>query len=291
MYYLDRHESRSQQTDLGVCTDVSREPTAIQGFQREIQRFYRRELRCGEAIEANILDRSPSVYLVVAHAKDLAMVSREFQGSELHSRVANPSIDMAIEYSARTGVARTLIKGGRAYHIMLARGFAQHLLGQTIDPRPLPLPTINLGALRTGFHAQKAYADGFYGLQVKSISLLSPDDTLKSEFTATGGRDGESVIALINRHFPHDSPLEHQWKIASASIKLHYPPGESREGRRVVTVVVTSTGRLNLHKYDEALKMQLEEYLVESGIMQPGHTLHMSQENITERPDLSDAEE
>jgi hypothetical protein len=37
--------------------------------------------------------------------------------------------------------------------------------------------------------------------------------------------------------------------------------------------------------------MQLEEYLVESGIMQPGHTLHMSQENITERPDLSDAEE
>jgi hypothetical protein len=129
MYYLDSHESRSQQADLGVCSPVIRTQEALQGFQSAIQHFYRKELSCGEAIEANILDRSPSVYLVVAHAKDLATVSREFQGSELHSRVANPSIDMAIEYSALTGVARTLIKGGAKYHTMLARAFARHLLG------------------------------------------------------------------------------------------------------------------------------------------------------------------
>lgn len=36
---------------------------------------------------------------------------------------------------------------------------------------------------------------------------------------------------------------------------------------------MTSKGRLNLHKYDEALQAQLEGYLVDIGILQPGQTL------------------
>ena len=275
MYSLDSQESKCQQVNLGIRTAILRSLSALKDFQSEIQNFYRRKLSCGDAIEAHVQERSPNVYLAVAHAKDLATVSREFEGSQLRSRVANPSIDMAIEYSALTGVARTLIKGGSNYHTMLAKAFARHLLGQEADPKRLVPPKLYLGALRSGFHSQAAYHDGFVSLQVKSLTVQSPDETLKTKFTAQGRKNGECVTEIISRIFPNDNPLAHQWSIVSACIKLHYAPRQHSGRQRVITVEVTSTGRLNLHKYDDVLRQQLERYLVEAGVLEQGQVLDM----------------
>ena len=42
---------------------------------------------------------------------------------------------------------------------------------------------------------------------------------------------------------------------------------------RVVTIEVTSKGRLNLHKFDAKMQAQLEGYLVTVSILQKGQTL------------------
>jgi hypothetical protein len=43
-----------------------------------------------------------------------------------------------------------------------------------------------------------------------------------------------------------------------------------------VSVEVTSRGRLNLHKFDEKLRAQLEDYLVQLGILQDQQVLKPS---------------
>jgi hypothetical protein len=76
------------------------------------------------------------------------MVRLEFEGDELTRHVGNPNIHSVVEYSAITGVSRSLAKGGAKYHQALLKAFAEHLL------------------------------------QVKSITLLSPDTQLKLDCTA-----------------------------------------------------------------------------------------------------------
>ena len=62
------------------------------------------------------------------------------------------------------------------------------------------------------------------------------------------------------------------------------PPGKLRSP--VVTVEVTRRGRLNLHKYDEKLRAQLERYLVQIGILQEKQTLSVQVEASGESTDL-----
>ena len=52
----------------------------------------------------------------------------------------------------------------------------------------------------------------------------------------------------------------------------------------MVTIEVTSKGRLNLHKFDAKMQAQLEGYLVAVGILQKGQTL-----SVQEPPPETDA--
>jgi hypothetical protein len=58
-----------------------------------------------------------------------------------------------------------------------------------------------------------------------------------------------------------------------------------------VTVELTSRGRLNLHKFDDKLRAQLEAYLVAVGILQSSQTLSAHEDTAGERPDLIDERE
>ena len=86
-------------------------------------------------------------------------------------------------------------------------------------------------------------------------------------------------------NLPNDNPLVHHWEVAAATINLYYPPANGKKAR-VVSVEVTSRGRLNLHKFDDKLRQQLEGYLVEAGILRPDQTLTMEEVDLRERPDL-----
>ena len=231
------------------------------------------------------MDRVHGTQLVTIHAKDLARTSLEFDGINLQRRVGNPTIHMALEYSSRTGVARTLIKGGEKYNRMLANAFAEHLLGVKINAQRLRPPPLDLSGLRGGFHVPQAHQDGFAVVQLKSITVVTPDKKLRGEFNATVASHQQSVSELMAENLPNDNPLLHHWEVAAATINLYYPPSNGRKAR-VVSVEVTSRGRLNLHQFDDKLRQQLEGYLVEAGILRPDQTLTMEEVDIRERPDL-----
>jgi hypothetical protein len=226
------------------------------------------------------------VFLLSVHVKDLAMVQLEFDGDDLRRRVGNPNIHSVMEYSVATGAARSLVKGGAKYHQMLLGAFAEHLLGVKVDARRIWPPTLDLSALRLGFDVPQAMVDGFTALQVKSLSLMSPDNTLKLECTAMASSDQRCVTDLLQDKLP--GPLAEHWLVTAARINLYYPPELGNTRSKVITIEVTSKGRLNLQKFDPALQAQLEGYLVTLGILAPGQRLNAQE--VSPQADVNDHE-
>jgi hypothetical protein len=202
--------------------------TALAALRADMSAFYQREMQCSDRCKAYIVERSPGVFLLSVQVKDLPMVRLEFEGDELTRHVGNPNIHSVVEYSAITGVSRSLAKGGAKYHQALLKAFAEHLL------------------------------------QVKSITLLSPDTQLKLDCTAMASSEQRCVTDLLAEKLP--VPLTDRWLITAAQINLHYPPVAGEVRLKVVTVEVTRKGRLNLHKFDATLQAQLKRYLVSLGI-------------------------
>lgn len=271
--YLERHGTQAQQHDLGVKRQPRTSDADLAGLRQAISAFYQRELQCGDGSAAYVVERSPGVFLLTVHVKDLAMLRLEFEGATLMRRVGNPNIHMVLEYAVATGVVRTLVRGGAKYHQNLVDAFAEHLLGVKVEPHRIKPPTLDLSVLRLGFDVPKAVADGFAVLQVKSISVLSPDTALKLDCTAMASSEQRCVTELLQDAFPGEDPLARGWLVTAARINLYYPPELGKSRSKVITVEVTRRGRLNLHKFDAALQAKLEGYLVDLGILQQGQTL------------------
>ena len=80
-----------------------------------------------------------------------------------------------------------------------------------------------------------------------------------------------SVHELLAKKLP--GPLEGNWAVTAAQVNLYYPPEPGQTRSRVVSIEVTSKGRLNLPKFDAKMQAQLEGYLVSVGILRKGQTL------------------
>lgn len=265
------HGSQAQQYDLGVKRTPIDTEVAMTALRQAISAFYQRERQCGDGCVAYLVERSPGVYLLTVHVKDLAMLRLEFEGVVLKHRVGNPNIHMVLEYAQSTGVVRTLVRGGQKVQQMLVEAFAEHLLGVKTNAQKIKAPCLDLSTLRTGFDVPEVFEDGFSLVQLKSLTLLSPDGDLKIECTAMQASQQRSVHELLKEKLP--GPLEGQWAVTAAQVNLYYPPEPGRTRARVVPIEITSRGRLNLHKFDNKLQAQLERYLVKVGILQKGQTL------------------
>lgn len=279
--YLDQHSQQAQQHDLGLRREVNRDERSITDFCDAIKVFYQRELGCGEVCVVNVLDRSQGTQLITIHAKDLATARLEFEGSQLQRRVGSPNIHMVLEYSQITGVVRTIIRGGAKYHAMLCEAFAAHMLGVSAQAQRIQRPVLDLSKLRLGMQIPQAFNDGFVGLQVKSLHLLSPCERLKIECTASGSTDRQCVTDLIGAYFQNENPLSRGWEIHAATLNLFMAPTQGKSRCPLVSVEVTSKGRLNLHKFDEKLRTQLEGYLVHLGILEPKQALNFHEAGTT----------
>lgn len=269
--FWERHGPRTQQYDLGLKGRPNGSDTNLAALRHAISAFYRREMQCGDSSVAHLIERSTGVFLLTVHVKDMAMLRLEFEGSTLKRRVGNPNIHMVLEYSQSTGVVRTLVRGGQKYQKMLVEAFADHLLGVKADPHRIKSPTLDLSMLRTGFDVPQAFEDGFSMVQLKALTLLSPDAELKIECTAMQSSQQRSVHDLLKEKLP--GALDRKWAVTAAQVNLYYPPEPGRTRAKVVTIEVTSKGRLNLHKFDARMQAQLEGYLVSVGILQKGQTL------------------
>ena len=273
--FWENHGPQTQQYDLGLKCQPNTADSALVALRQAISAFYKRELQCGDGSEAHLIERSPGVFLLSVHIKDMAMLRLEFEGSTLKRRVGNPNIHMVLEYAKATGVVRTLVRGGAKYQQMLVEAFAEHVLGVKANAHRIKSPTLDLSMLRTGFDVQEAFEDGFSMVQLKALTLLSPDSALKIDCTAMQSSQQRSVHELLKEKLP--GPLEGQWAVTAAQVNLYYPPEPGRTRPKVVTIEVTSKGRLNLHKFDAKMQAQLEGYLVAVGILQKGQTLSVQE--------------
>ncbi|WP_322993028.1 hypothetical protein [Limnohabitans sp.] len=276
--YLDHHGQQAQQHDLGLKGAIKRDEASIAAFGDAIKCFYQRELGCGEVCVVNVLDRARGTQLVSIHAKDLATAKLEFEGSQLRRRVGSPNIHMVLEYAQTTGVARTIIRGGAKYHAMLCEAFARHLLGVDADAQRIQTPRLNLSTLRLGLNIPQAIDDGFVGLQVKSVTVVSGCGRLKMECTASASSDQRCVTELLQDYFVAENPLARGWTIQAAVLNFYLAPIRGKSRCQVVSVEITSNGRLNLHKFDEKLRAQLEDYLVQLGILKAQQVLKTGRE-------------
>ncbi len=273
--YLDHHGQQAQQHDLGIRGPLLRNEAALGAFADAIKGFYQRELGCGEVCVVNILERTRGTQLISIHAKDQATARLEFQGGQLQRRVGTPNIHMVLEYAQGTGVARTIIRGGARYHTMLCEAFARHLLGEQAEAQRIEPPKLNLSTLRLGMNIPQARLDGFVGLQVKSVTVESECGQLKLECTASAASDQRCVTDMLEQFFPSESPLIRGWAIKAATLNFYLAPIQGKSRTSVVSVEVTSKGRLNLHKFDEKLRAQLEGYLVHLGILKEQQVLQL----------------
>jgi hypothetical protein len=287
--HFERQSANAQQHDLGVKTIPDTSDTALAALRADVSVFYQRELQCGDRSKAYVMERSPGVFLLSVHVKDLSTVQLEFQGDDLKRRIGNPNIHSVLEYSSRTGVTRSLVKGGTKYHQMLLKAFAEHLLHTSLDAQRLMAPTLDLSALRLGFDVPQAQVDGFNVLQVKSISLMSPDNRLKLDCTAMAASEHRCVTDLLAEKLP--GPLAENWMVTAAQINLYYPPEPGKARAKVVTIEITRKGRLNLHKFDAAMQAQLEGYLVALGILSKGQTLNPQEMRTSNTSNLQPAYE
>lgn len=269
--FWEHHGPQTQQYDVGLTRQPNGSDKSLAGLRNAISAFYKREMQCGDSSVAHLVERSPGVFLLTIHVKDMAMLQLEFEGSNLTRRVGNPNIHMVLEYAKATGVARTLVRGGQKYQQMLVEAFAEHLLGAKANASRIKSPTLDLSMLRTGFDVPEVFDDGFAVVQLKALTLLSPDGALKLECTAMQSSQQRSVHELMKEMLP--GPLEGKWAVTAAQVNLYYPPEPGRTRAKVVSIEVTSKGRLNLHKFDARMQAQLEGYLVAVGILQKGQTL------------------
>jgi hypothetical protein len=281
--YLDHHGQQAQQHDLGLKVAIKRDEASIAAFGDAIKGFYQRELGCGEVCVVNVLDRARGTQLVSIHAKDLATAKLEFEGSQLQRRVGSPNIHMVLEYAQATGVARTIIRGGAKYHAMLCEAFARHLLGVDADAQRIQTPRLNLSTLRLGLNIPQAIDDGFVGLQVKSVTVVSGCGRLKMECTASASSDQRCVTDLLSDCLGSENPLTRGWLIQAAVLNFYLAPMQGKSRCPVVSVEITSKGRLNLHKFDEKLRSQLEGYLVQLGILKGQQVLQPDSETAKQK--------
>ena len=269
--HWEHNGSQAQQYDLGLKRQPIGTDAALANLRNVISAFYKRELQCGDGSVAYLVTRAPGIHLLIVHVKDSAMLRLEFEGVTLKRRIGNPNIPMALEYSDVTGVVRTLVRGGAKYQQMLIDAFAEHVLGVKAHAQRIKPPTLDLSMLRTGFDVPDAFEDGFSMVQLKALTFLSPDGALKLECTAMQSSQQRSVHELLKEKL--NGPLEGNWTVTAAQVNLYYPPEPGRTRAKVVTIEVTSKGRLNLHKFDAKMQAQLEGYLVAVGILQKGQTL------------------
>ncbi|MBS0508703.1 MAG: hypothetical protein JSR53_15110, partial [Proteobacteria bacterium] len=224
--FWEHHGPQTQQYDLGLKRQPNGSATNLAALRHAISAFYKREMQCGDSSVAHLVERSPGVFLLTVHVKDMAMLRLEFEGSALKRRVGNPNIHMVLDYAKSTGVVRTLVRGGQKYQQMLVEAFAEHVLGVKANAHRIKSPTLNLSMLRTGFDVPEAFEDGFSMVQLKALTLLSPDAALKIECTAMQSSQQRSVHELLKEKLP--GPLEGQWAVTAAQVNLYYPPEPGR---------------------------------------------------------------
>ena len=237
--FWEQHGQQTQQYDLGLKRQPNGSDANLTALRHAISAFYKRELQCGDGSVAHLVERSPGVFLLSVHVKDMAMLRLEFEGATLKRRVGNPNIHMVLEYAKSTGVVRTLVRGGAKYQQMLVEAFAEHVLGVKASAHKIKSPTLDLSMLRTGFDVPEVFEPRLGEVRAQPAFL----DVLHQPVAHT-----QIAGHILERHRLaqlQDKPLE------TAGVR---PPGiGERNGNHRLRLTITTFNPGNLGKHGHRL--------------------------------------
>lgn len=262
--HFARRAPLAQQHDLGVCAHVRLGTEHLEAFRQAVEGFSRKKLARGERC----------VVRVSADGRGTVRVRVFLQLVELAQRqLACPNLRMVLDYAPHSGVLRTVVVAGEEYHKPLARAFSRHLLGVEVGISGARLATLNLAALTSPSPTPVVADNELVALRVQSITVVSPDTTLRAEFSLINEEGSACVTDLVPGKLPQDNPFSSAWVVVAARLNLYFSPRQGKPRSRLVAVDITRRGRLNLHRFDEPLRAQIEQSLVRLGVLLRRQTL------------------
>lgn len=256
------------QHDLKVKRAVDRSPEARAALEAAIAAFYRRKHGSGQCCEVEIIDRHvEGTIQVTVYVQDLSNHRAEFDEGRLRRRRSFPAIESAINYSPKSGFARTVAKGGAEFHTHLAAAFAEHLLHARIDPERIRPKTYKVGNLIYGVKLFDPASLGLEWVRLKSITVIDFDTGLMIPFIGIGRGNRQSVEEQIAKAFPHENPLHRNMLVVAAQISLHFFPIAGEARRRTLILKFGRNGQSNLDKLEEKDRLLVEPLMVEWGLV------------------------
>lgn len=268
--FFDEQSIKASTTrhDLKVKQAVDRSPEAREALETAIAAFYRKKHGSGQACEVEIIDRHlEGTVQVTVYVQDLSNHRTEFDAGRLRRRRSFPAIELALNYSPKTGCADTAAKGGQEFHTLLATAFAQHLLHHRVDPERIRPKTYKLGNLIYGVSLRGPGPAGLKYVRLKSLTFWDPDSGLKSEFTTTGRDNAQSVEQQVAVVFSEDNPLTRSFVVIAAQISLHFYPQAGKRRGRTLNLQFGRQGRSNLDRLEEADRVMIEPLLADWGLV------------------------
>jgi len=268
--FFDQQSIKASSTrhDLKVRRPVDRSAEARQALELAISEFYRKKQGSGQSCEVEIIDRHlEGTVQVTVYVQDLSNHRVEFDEGRLRRRRSFPAIELALNYSPKTGCADTVAKGGKEFHKQLASAFSEHLLHHQVAPERIRQKTYPLNNLRYGVTLFDPENLGLECVRLKSITVWDPDTRFKVSFSETGRNNRQSVERQIKQLFPLENPLLRSPVVIAAQIGLHFFPEAGKQRGRSLTLEFGRQGQSNFDRFDEKDRLLIERLMVEWGLV------------------------
>lgn len=256
----------AQTHDLKIKQSLDRSPEAQAALKAAISAFYKQREGCGYNVLVELIDRHlEGTTQVTVYVADLPNHRTEFEHGELTRRRSTPVKDLALNFNPATGIARTVVRGGKDYHMMLAAAVSEHLLHHKVRPERIQPQRYRLSVLRGGISVLNPATLGLDCVRLRGLTVWDPDTNLYADFKAPA-RTRNAVMEQLQIAFPGPGFWD-RWVIIGAQICLHFFPDAGRQQGRKLTLRFNRNGECNLHSLSEADRALVEPLLVEWGLV------------------------
>jgi hypothetical protein len=166
----------------------------------------------------------------------------EFENGRLAWRPRKPVYEAAVTYEAESGSVEVVARE-KDSHPVLARTFAELMLGTQSGHTPLPLKEYDLDILLRPYEFPTDAEDGIESVRVTELRLMPLDSDGDRITLECARRAPHTIWDMAGRHFGGHDPLTGGWIPTKAKIVIRFQPSaESRRGKVLPVTVAMPNG-------------------------------------------------
>lgn len=249
------------------CT-VARGGEALLAFERAIAERFRTE-----NVEVEICDRSRSSADGIEHELVQVAVFREGRSGErkafVDGRVGRlpdrPVLEAALTYEPERGVVEA-VATPRENRVVLARMFAEHLLGSPFGGERVPLRRYDLNHLRRPVPFPTDPEDNIEAVQLNLLRLM-PLDTQAERVTLECMGGAERSIWQMADDFGERNPLRSGCAVTQARLAIRFRPVLGARGGRILPFTISMPHGCDLKGRTARERLVGEKYLRRWGFL------------------------